>query len=190
MSNKEEKKQALKSAPVFSFGRRTRAMASSGWEAYTVGFVLVACILACSALGWWLDNYLGTSYWLPILFLVGVAAGFRELLLTVSRLNALEKKRKESRQVVESPLLSGQPKRDEEPVALQVGSISIPAPPTGKRAPTQPPGESVPVPRENDGEVVEDIQAFARRLIEENQKTIDVGDRTPGEKDGRNGTKK
>ncbi len=69
---------------------RTRAMSSSGasgWESYTIGFTLVGCIVAGAGLGYLLDNHFGTSYWLPILFLVGVVAGFREMMLVLKRVN-------------------------------------------------------------------------------------------------------
>ena len=82
------------------FLARTRAMNSSGpsgLEATTIGFTLVGFIVAGAGAGWLLDKYLGTSYWLPILFLVGVFGGFREMLLVLKRVNeaqAAEKLRK------------------------------------------------------------------------------------------------
>ena len=69
---------------------RTRAMSSSGssgWESYTIGFTLVGCIVAGAGLGYFLDKHFGTSYWLPILFLVGVVGGFREMMLVLKRVN-------------------------------------------------------------------------------------------------------
>lgn len=72
------------------FMARTRAMSSSGasgWESYTIGFTLVGCIIAGAGVGWLLDNHFGTSYWLPILFLVGVVGGFREMMLVLKRVN-------------------------------------------------------------------------------------------------------
>lgn len=70
-----------------SLGRRVRAMGSSGWEAYTVGFTLVGCILAGALVGWLLDNRFGTGYWLPIGFLIGVVAGFREMFVVIKRVS-------------------------------------------------------------------------------------------------------
>ena len=72
------------------FMARTRAMGSSGasgWESYTIGFTLVGCIVAGAGLGYFLDQHFGTSYWLPILFLVGVVAGFREMMVVLKRVN-------------------------------------------------------------------------------------------------------
>lgn len=82
------------------FMARTRAMNSSGTtglEATSIGFTLVGFTLAGAGAGWLLDKWLGTSYWLPILFLVGVFGGFREMLVTLGRVNeaqAAEKLRK------------------------------------------------------------------------------------------------
>ena len=82
------------------FGARTRAMNSggpSGLEATTIGFTLVGFIVAGAGIGWLLDNHFGTSYWLPILFLVGVGGGFREMMVVLKRVNqaqAAEKQRK------------------------------------------------------------------------------------------------
>ena len=70
------------------FLARSRALGSSGTsglEATTIGFTLVGFIVAGAGLGWVLDNHFGTSYWLPILFLVGVAGGFREMMVVLKR---------------------------------------------------------------------------------------------------------
>lgn len=80
---------------------RTKAMSSggsSGWEATTIGFTLVGCIGATSALGYWLDGHFKTSYWLPILFLVGVVAGFREMFVVLGRISKAEAQRKLEKQ--------------------------------------------------------------------------------------------
>ena len=73
---------------------RTQAMGSGGWEGYTVGFTLVGCIVACAGLGFWLDSHFKTSYWLPILFMVGVVAGFREMWVVIKRVQAQEEQRR------------------------------------------------------------------------------------------------
>ncbi|RYG69760.1 hypothetical protein EON80_09215 [bacterium] len=88
MPGQEPKKSTPPRLPNFLF--RSRAMSSggkSGWEATTIGFTLVGCIGACSGLGYWLDARFGTSYWLPILFLIGTAAGFREMFVVLGRIN-------------------------------------------------------------------------------------------------------
>lgn len=82
------------------FLARSRALNSSGTvglEATSIGFTLVGYIIAGAGAGWLLDNWLKTGYWLPILFLVGVFGGFREMLVTLKRVNdaqAAEKLRK------------------------------------------------------------------------------------------------
>jgi F0F1-type ATP synthase assembly protein I len=95
----EPKKPAPpRSLPFLS---RTRAMSSggsTGWEATTIGFTLVGCIAACSGLGYYLDSRLGTGYWLPILFLVGVVAGFREMFLVLGRISREQEQKKRKKQ--------------------------------------------------------------------------------------------
>jgi hypothetical protein len=75
-------------------------MDSSGWAASSIGFVLVGYIVGGASIGWWLDSRLKTSYWLPILFLVGVAGGFREMfrmLKLIQQMDAAKRKETESR---------------------------------------------------------------------------------------------
>ena len=84
------------------FLARSRALSSSGtsgFEATTIGFTLVGFIVAGAGAGWLLDRWLGTSYWLPILFLAGAAAGFREMMQILKRINeaqAADKRKKEA----------------------------------------------------------------------------------------------
>lgn len=67
------------------------AMAADGsnrslMSLFTVGFVLVACIVLGYFLGRYLDGKLGTEPWLSVAgVLLGTAAGFLELFRTVSR---------------------------------------------------------------------------------------------------------
>ena len=117
------------------FLARTRALNSSGTtglEATTIGFTLVGCIGAGAGLGWFLDNRFGTSYWLPILFLVGVAAGFREMMVVLKRLNeaqAAEKLRKtnekHAREVTVKP--TDDPTPDQ--IAARKRMFEVPPPP-------------------------------------------------------------
>lgn len=72
------------------FLMRTQAMGSGGWEGYTVGFTLVGCIIAGAGAGYLLDSHFKTSYWLPILFFVGVIAGFREMWIVLQRVQSQE----------------------------------------------------------------------------------------------------
>jgi len=66
----------------------------NGAQASSIGLTLVGCIIAGAGAGWWLDKHFGTAYWTPILFLVGVAAGFRQMMLTIRDTNAWEARRK------------------------------------------------------------------------------------------------
>ena len=79
------------------FLMRTQAMGSTGWEGYTVGFTLVACIAAGAGAGYFLDAHFKTSYWLPILFLIGVVAGFREMWVVLQRVQGQEEQRRRNK---------------------------------------------------------------------------------------------
>ncbi len=87
------------------FLMRTQAMGSGGWEGYTVGFTLVGCIVAGAGAGYFLDSYFKTSYWLPILFLVGVVAGFREMMVVVKRVQEQEERRRREKRAA-TPMAS------------------------------------------------------------------------------------
>ena len=88
-SDDNPKPQGSKPSRV-PFLMKTQAMGAGGWEGTTIGFTLVGCIAGCTGLGYLLDSYFKTSFWLPILFLVGVVAGFREMWIVVKRLQAKE----------------------------------------------------------------------------------------------------
>ncbi|RYF46190.1 MAG: AtpZ/AtpI family protein, partial [Cytophagaceae bacterium] len=92
-SDDNPKPQGSKPSRV-PFLMRTQAMGSSGWEAYTIGFTLVGCIVAGAGAGYLLDSYFKTSYWLPILFLVGVVGGFREMWVVLKRVQSQEEQRR------------------------------------------------------------------------------------------------
>lgn len=66
----------------------------NGAQASSIGLTLVGCIIAGAGAGWWLDKHFGTQFWTPVLFLVGVAAGFRQMMLTIRDTNAFEARRK------------------------------------------------------------------------------------------------
>ena len=73
----------------FPFGMsRTQQMGNRGLAAASIGWSLAGCILLGFLAGRWLDSRFGTQVWTPILFLVGVAAGFREMFRTLEQLNA------------------------------------------------------------------------------------------------------
>lgn len=98
------------------FLMRTQAMGSGGWEGYTIGFTLVGCIAAGAGAGWLLDSHFKTSYWLPILFLVGVVGGFREMWTVLKRVQAQEDQKR--REKVASTNLAPTPTRVEDSTGL------------------------------------------------------------------------
>lgn len=55
-------------------------------DASLIGFVMAGCIGVGYFAGSWLDGRLGTQYWTPILVVVGVIAGARQMWITVSRI--------------------------------------------------------------------------------------------------------
>ena len=63
------------------------------FDASTVGIQLVLSTFVGFAMGYFLDRFLGTSPWLTAIFLIlGIVAGFRELLRIAGRQNGTDKK--------------------------------------------------------------------------------------------------
>ncbi len=141
---------------------RTKAMSSggsSGWEATTIGFTLVGCIGATSALGYWLDGHFKTNYWLPILFLVGVVAGFREMFVVLGRISKAEAQRKLEKQA--QVRLAPNPTIVEETIdqpQARERIFKIPPPPVA--------GEKLVETEKSEPESVEDL---IERLLEEDK---------------------
>ncbi len=119
---------------------RSRAMSSggsSGFEAYTIGFTLVGCIIAGAGAGWFLDNHFGTSFWLPILFLVGVAAGFREMMVVLKRINqaqAAEKLKKDASRRAREVTVKPTDNPTQGQIAARKRMFEVPPPPFEKAA--------------------------------------------------------
>ena len=62
-------------------------------NASTVGIQLVLSTFVGFGMGYFLDRFLGTSPWLTAIFLIlGIVAGFRELLRVARRQNGSDKK--------------------------------------------------------------------------------------------------
>ena len=55
-------------------------------DASLIGLVMAGCIGVGYFAGNWLDGRMGTTYWTPILVVVGVMAGARQMWVTVSRI--------------------------------------------------------------------------------------------------------
>lgn len=60
---------------------------AKSFEAYTLGFQLAVPIVIGAALGQWLDTRYHTSFWMPILALIGIVVGFSELFRSVAKIN-------------------------------------------------------------------------------------------------------
>jgi ATP synthase protein I len=61
-------------------------------DASTVGIQFVLCTFVGFGMGYFLDKFLGTSPWLKIVFFIlGIIAGFRELLRVARRQNGPDK---------------------------------------------------------------------------------------------------
>ena len=134
---------------------RTKAMSSggsSGWEATTIGFTLVGCIAAGAGLGYFLDQRFGTQYWTPILFFVGVLAGFREMFVVLKRIN--QEQEKQRREKAQSVNLA--------PTPTQIGETTE-APPERKRVFHVPPP---PLPGQKPIEMAQDEPETTEELIE------------------------
>ena len=58
----------------------------SSLDASLIGFVMAGCIGVGYLAGSWLDGKMGTQHWTPILVIVGVMAGARQMWITVARI--------------------------------------------------------------------------------------------------------
>ena len=76
------------SSPLkFGLMTRSRLMGTRGLAASSIGWVLVGCTAFGFGVGLLLDRQLGTAYWMPVMVMVGIAAGFREMFRTLAELN-------------------------------------------------------------------------------------------------------
>ena len=137
------------------FIMRTQAMGSSGWEAYSVGFTLVGCILGGAGLGWLLDSHFKTNYWLPILFLVGVVGGFREMWVVLKRVQAQDeqKRREKAASTVMAPPIASSTQTELPPERQRIFQVPPPSFEESNDAP--------PVERD------EDVDDIMKRLLDE-----------------------
>jgi ATP synthase protein I len=72
---------------------RERPLLKQLFEASTVGIQLVLSTFVGFGMGYFLDRFLGTFPWLTVIFLIlGIVAGFRELLRVARRQNGPDKK--------------------------------------------------------------------------------------------------
>ncbi len=77
----------LPGGPSPAFQRSTRAVSL----AFSIGFALAGPIILGALVGYWLDTRLGTSpTWTMVLILIGVVAGFVQLIRIANRLSREE----------------------------------------------------------------------------------------------------
>jgi F0F1-type ATP synthase assembly protein I len=86
--------------------RRVRKQGLKGLEASTIGLTLVGYIAAGFLIGQWLDGHFKTGFWMPLLVMVGTAAGFRDILKLVTRMAERAKTESEDRAVVRKTVAS------------------------------------------------------------------------------------
>lgn len=74
-----------------AFGKGEASMLA---QAATVGIAFAVAIVLGLTAGWWLDKKLGTAPWFFLGgLMVGIAAGFKNLITVSARLDKLEKKK-------------------------------------------------------------------------------------------------
>ncbi len=118
-------------------------MGQGGWEGYTIGFTWVGCTVAGAGAGYLLDSHFKTSYWQPILLLVGVVAGFREMMVILKRIQAQEDQRRRDK-AASTPLAPTPSLRNETELPAERKRIfEVPPPPfeTSTNASQAPKGE-------------------------------------------------
>ena len=141
-------------------------MGSGGWEGYTVGFTLVGCIVAGAGAGYLLDSHFKTSYWLPILFLVGVAGGFREMWIVIKRVEAGEnQKRREKREATPLATPPAQQEAQAEPSPERSRVFQVPPPPFENRSAAGP------------NDAPESSEELLKRLLAESDGEADDGNK-------------
>lgn len=63
----------------------------------TLGTHLVGCTIVGGAMGWFLDDWLGTQPWLLLIMtLLGIVAGFKSVFHTVQHMQKAEKEREKN----------------------------------------------------------------------------------------------
>ena len=109
-------------------------MGSSGLQAATIGWVLAGCVFLGFLAGSWLDGHFKTQFWTPILVLLGVVAGFREMFVTLGQVSKTPSQSKTSKptNVPKSTLkVERSHETPTEPVARKRERLfAVPAPPT------------------------------------------------------------
>ena len=167
---------------------RMSAVSATGLAASSLGLVLGGSVVFGFLSGSWLDHRFGTSYWLPVMLVLGVGAGFRELFHTVRLLNEeteREARVRAKRRELESEGHGSFVKSKGEAVKLAVDSSEASATPESKRSFAIPPppvpsylksdsarksgmtGSEVSTPETS----IDDISTLTSRLLSEDHDT-------------------
>ena len=156
------------------FNRITKAGAS-GVGASTIGLTLAFCIVGGALAGVALDKHFGTAYWTPILFLVGVAAGFIQMMRTLSDVNRLEEAEQKRAQAAKTGAMKVDSRASGETAQSVTMQSTVPSRPT--RVPA-PPTASFDAPAASlSTELPSDVQddlVTLRRMLQE-QRADDEG---------------
>ncbi len=164
-----------KTLSYFLMGR-TRSMGSSGLQAATIGWVLAGCVFLGFFAGSWLDNHFKTQFWTPILVLLGVVAGFREMFVTLGQVSKKPGPSKSNsstpvHKVPKSTLSIDSNGTPTQPVERKRERLfAVPAPPTASfdsQSGTRKPVSPVPADEHKDEREEMDTEAVLRALMNE-----------------------
>lgn len=121
--------------------QRMQGGGPGAWQATTVGLMLAGCVVGGFLIGAWLDARLGTAYWTPIIGLLGVVAGFREVVVTIGRLNQRQQREREARERERQQQQTSQPQglqnRSQATAATGAGMQAASQAPQAGQAPAQ-----------------------------------------------------
>ena len=156
--------------------RRTRAMGSSGLQAATIGWVLAGCVFLGFLAGSWLDGHFKTQFWTPVLVLLGVVAGFREMFVTLGQVSKTPSQSKPTNVPKSTLKVERSHEVPGEPVERKRERLfAVPEPPTAsfdaKKSDIQEPVAPIsPVPAD---EREMDTEALLRALLDEDEDNDD-----------------
>jgi F0F1-type ATP synthase assembly protein I len=158
---------------------RTRQMGMTGLHASSIGWVLVGCIALGFAAGTGLDKLLGTSHWVGVGVLVGVAAGFREMFRTLTQVQKHQDAAKSTShgRAAASKSASAVAKEanaEEADNRVRPRLFEVPAPPVPSYLKQPGDEKTAPVVEAEKFEDDEDVEARIEKLLSEHPK--DAGD--------------
>lgn len=163
---------------------RVNGLNAKGLAASSIGIVLAASIGLGYLAGSWLDNKFGTTYWTPVMLLLGVGAGFREFFHIIQSLNkeaardVAEKRKKREQEsgagTTRPKGMTVMPEQDREYKSQEPArSFRIPAPPLASFDTDKVGDKPSTAVTQEAPEDVDDISTLTERLLKEND------DKTP-----------